>query len=64
MMNYKVMSDRTLACAARLSLRRFRNLAIESDLQNHEQIRKELERRGYTDRYGIFGWDEDRKENG
>lgn len=54
----KIKSDRTLACAARLLLRRHRNLGDAEDLAKHEQAKAELARRGHTDEFGVYGWND------
>lgn len=51
-------SSGTIACAARLCLRKYRETGDRLELERHEIYKGELARRGYTDQFGILGWDD------
>lgn len=57
-MDLRKWRDSVVAAGSRLSLRRYRNFGDSGDLERHKEYRAELERRGHTEQFGVFGWDD------
>lgn len=53
------VTSESVACGARLSIRKFRITGDAEAKEAHEVCKAELAARGHTDQFGMFGWDED-----